>query len=389
MKKVLSVLLAVMMVATILTGCSGGAKESNETSAKGEKVVKFGLLAPLTGTNAEYGKGFQIATQMAIDEINVAGGVNGYKLAIEVADSKGDQKESSDLARKFGDDKEIKAIIGDFASGACMANAPIVDAAGIVQLSPTASNPDYAGMSPYTFSIMGRQDAEAPFFAKYIIDKYLGAKSVALIYINSDWGVASHDNFVKGAEEVGLNIVAEANYVQDEKDFSSVLLKLKAADPEVLVIFDQGAVPQIVNQVAQLDWNVQITTLGPGTSQQILDLCGKNAEGLITSTPFFFDPESEAQTAWKKTFKEKAGFEPTVHPVVAYDCVYLLAKAIEMIGDGEVSRDAIRDNLQKAEIEGLAGPIKFSEAGDISRQYLICAVENGQFVIKEGYDYSK
>ena len=389
MKKVLSVLLAVMMVATILTGCSGGAKESNETSAKGEKVVKFGLLAPLTGTNAEYGKGFQIATQMAIDEINAAGGVNGYKLAIEVADSKGDQKESSDLARKFGDNKEIKAIIGDFASGACMANAPIVDAAGIVQLSPTASNPDYAGMSPYTFSIMGRQDAEAPFFAKYIIDKYLGAKSVALIYINSDWGVASHDNFVKGAEEVGLNIVAEANYVQDEKDFSSVLLKLKAADPEVLVIFDQGAVPQIVNQVAQLDWDVQITTLGPGTSQQILDLCGKNAEGLITSTPFFFDPESEAQTAWKKTFKEKAGFEPTVHPVVAYDCVYLLAKAIEMIGDGEVSRDAIRDNLQKAEIEGLAGPIKFSEAGDISRQYLICAVENGQFVIKEGYDYSK
>ncbi|WP_313128210.1 ABC transporter substrate-binding protein [Anaerocolumna sp.] len=388
MKKVLSVLLTVMMVATLLTGC-GKEKKSDETSAEGEKVIKFGLLAPLTGTNAEYGKGFQIATAMAVDEINAAGGVNGYKLAIEVADSKGDQKESSDLARKFGDDKEIMAIIGDFASGACMANAPIVDAAGIVQLSPTASNPDYAGMSPYTFSIMGRQDAEAPFFAKYIIDKYLGVKSVALIYINSDWGVASHDNFVKGAKEAGLNIVAEANYVQDEKDFSSVILKLKAANPEVLIIFDQGAVPQIVNQVVQLDWDVKMTTLGPGTSQQILDLCGENAEGLITSTPFFFDLNNEAHTAWKDTFKEKSGFEPTVHPVVAYDCVYLLAKAVEMIGNGEITRDAIRDNLQKAEIEGLAGPIKFSEAGDISRQYLICAVEDGKFVIKEGYDYSK
>ncbi|NMB95536.1 MAG: ABC transporter substrate-binding protein, partial [Clostridiaceae bacterium] len=346
-------------------------------------------LAPLTGTNAEYGKGFEIATAMAIEEINKAGGVNGYKLDIEVADSKGDQKESSDLARKYGDDKEIMAIIGDFTSGACMANAPIVDAAGIVQLSPTASNPNYAGMSPYTFSIMGRQDAEAPFFAKYIIHKYLGMKNVALIYINSDWGVSSRDNFVKGAEEVGLNIVAEANYVQDEKDFSSLLLKLKAANPEAVVIFDQGAVPQVVNQIAALDWDVQICALGPGTSQQIIELCGENAEGLITSTPFFFNPEDEKQMAWKQEFVKRAGFEPTVHPVMAYDCVYLLKNAIEMIGDGEITRDAIRDNLQATEIDGLGGPIKFSEAGDISRSYLICAVESGKFVVKEGYDYSK
>lgn len=383
MKKALAGLLIIALLAALLTGC--GTKEKTG----GEKVIKFGLLAPLTGTNAEYGKGFEVATAMAIEEINEAGGVNGYKLAIEVSDSKGDQKESSDLARKYGDDKSIMAIIGDFTSGCCMANAPIVDAAGIVQLSPTASNPDYAGMSPYTFSIMGRQDVEAPFFAKYIIHKYLGVKNVALIYINSDWGVSSYDNFIKGANEEGLNIVAEANYVQDEKDFSSLLLKLKAADPEAIVIFDQGAVPQIVNQIAALDWDVQICALGPGTSQQIIELCGDNAERLITSTPFFFDKQNEKQITWKDAFKERAGFEPTVHPVCAYDCVYLLAKAIEMIGDKEVAREAIRDNLQAVELEGLAGPIKFSEAGDISRAYLICAVENGEFVVKQGYDYSR
>lgn len=351
-------------------------------------MIKLGLLAPLTGTNAEYGKGFEIATAMAVDKINSNGGINGYKLEIEVADSKGDQKESSDLARKFADNPEIKAIIGDFSSGCCMANAPIIDEAGIVQLSPTASNPQYAPMSDYAFSIMGRQDIEAPFFAKYICKKYLQAESVALIYINSDWGVSSRDNFMKGAEEVGLNVVAEANYVQDEKDFSSLILKLQAAKPQVVVIFDQGAVPQIVNQITQTGWDVQICALGPGTSQQIIDLCGDNAEGLITSTPFFFDPTNAEQMEWKTTFTVTAGFEPTVHPVVAYDSVYLIAKAIEMIGDGEVTRQAIRDNLQKAEITGLAGAIKFSENGDIARNYLICAVEGGQFVIKEGYDYS-
>jgi branched-chain amino acid transport system substrate-binding protein len=193
---------------------------------------------------------------------------------------------------------------------------------------------------------------------------------------------------MKGAKECGLNVVAEANYVQDEKDFSSMLLKLQAAKPDCVVIFDQGAVPQIVNQIAQMNWKVQVCALGPGTSQQILDLCGQNANGLITSTPFFFDETNEKQTAWKKTFTEKAGFEPTVHPVVAYDCVYLIAKAIEMIGNGEVTRDAIRDNLQNAQITGLAGDIKFSENRDIARNYLICQADNGKFVIKEGYDYS-
>jgi branched-chain amino acid transport system substrate-binding protein len=144
---------------------AGGGAETKGSSA-GAKVLKFGVLAPLTGTNAEYGKGFQVGMQMRVDRLNAAGGVNGYTFELVIRDSKGDAKESSDLARQFADDDEIYAILGDFTSGACMANAPIVDEAGIVQLSPTASNPAYASMSPYCFSIMGRQDSEAPMYAR-------------------------------------------------------------------------------------------------------------------------------------------------------------------------------------------------------------------------------
>ena len=167
--------------------------ESLPASEKGS--IKFGVLAPLTGTNAEYGKSFEVATQMAVDKLNADGGVNGYKIELAVKDSKGDQKESSDLCRQFVDDEDIIAIIGDFTSGACMANAPIVDEAGLVQLSPTASNPHYTGMSDYCFSIMGRQDREAPFFAKYIMKKYMGVKKIGIIYINSDWGKSCFDQF--------------------------------------------------------------------------------------------------------------------------------------------------------------------------------------------------
>jgi branched-chain amino acid transport system substrate-binding protein len=373
----------------LLTAClfANGKSEAQGSSSGAEKVIRLGMLAPLTGTNAEYGKGFQVAGQMAIDEINAKGGVKGYKLELVVRDSKGDQKESSDLARQFADDESILAILGDFTSGACMANAPIVDEAGIVQLSPTASNPQYAGMSPYCFSIMGRQDGEAPFFAKYILQKYMGVKNVGVIYINSDWGVSCYQNFKAEADKIGLNIVAAVNYVQDEKDFTSLITKLRAANPEVVMIADQGAVPQVINQIRGMGWDVPLTTLGPGTSEQLINLTGKNSEGLLLSTPFFFDPADPVLTAWKDKFVSLAGFQPTVHPACAYDTVYLIADAIERI-DGPITRKAIRDSLASGNYTGLTGPLKFNESGDITRVYMIVAVENGQYVVKEGFDYS-
>lgn len=378
--------IVLVLVLSLLASSVFAAGQSEKATAS--NVIKLGVLAPLTGTNAEYGKGFEVGMQMAVEKINAQGGVNGRTLELVIRDSKGDQKESSDLARQFADDPSIYAILGDFTSGCCMANAPIVDAAGLVQLSPTASNPDYAGMSDYTFSIMGRQDGEAPFFAKYIIQKYLGLNRVGVIYINSDWGASSYSNFKAEADRIGLNIVSAVNYVQDERDFSSLITRLRAANPEVVLILDQGAVPQIINQIRGAGWNVQLATLGPGTSEQLIDLTGRNSEGLVLSTPFFFDEDDADLMAWRRDFVARAGFEPTIHPVCAYDTVYLIAAAIEASGS-KVTRQSIRDNLAQVSIDGVSGPLKFNPSGDLTREYMICAVENGKYVVKAGFDYAK
>lgn len=383
MKKAIVLVLVLSLLSSVVFA-AGQSEKATDSS-----VIKLGVLAPLTGTNAEYGKGFEVGMQMAVDKINASGGINGYTLELVVRDSKGDQKESSDLARQFADDPSIYAILGDFTSGCCMANAPIVDAAGLVQLSPTASNPDYAGMSDYTFSIMGRQDGEAPFFAKYIIQKYLGLNKVGVIYINSDWGASSYSNFKAEADRIGLDIVSSVNYVQDEKDFSSLITRLRAANPEVVLILDQGAVPQIINQIRGAGWNVQLATLGPGTSEQLIDLAGRNAEGLVLSTPFFFDEDDADLMAWRSEFVAKAGFEPTIHPVCAYDTVYLIAAAIEASGSNKITRQSIRDNLATVSINGVSGPLKFNPTGDLTREYMICEVENGKYVVKAGFDYAK
>lgn len=405
-KRLIALLLCAVLVLGSLTGCSKDEKPSDSnggteattagTSDSGDNnsgegdfkgTIKLGGLAPLTGNYAEYGKGFQIGFDMAIEEINAAGGANGYKLEIEVKDTQGDTVTSSTLCTDYAEDEEIMAILGDFTSGACKANAEIVDRYGVVQLSPTASASDYASMSDYCFGIMGRQDVEAPFLAKYILKQYLQATKIAVIRVDSDWGLSCFENFKMQADKEGLTVIEE-KYATGEKDFSSLITKMKGENPDVLVVMDQGdAVAAIFNQADAAGWEIQHVALGPGTSAQVADqLTDKN--NLIVTSPFFFDEANADLTAWKNEFESRANFSPTIHPACAYDCVYLIKNAIEAIGDGEVTRDAIRDALASAEAyEGVTGTIKFTEDGDIMRNYMICGVEDGKWVVLEGFEY--
>ncbi|QUH26445.1 ABC transporter substrate-binding protein [Serpentinicella alkaliphila] len=386
MKKLIYVLVMILILSSFMVGC---AKKPPSTTGPVEEVIyKFAVFAPITGNYAEYGKGFEVATQMAVDEINGSGGINGAKIELQVFDTKGDPRESADIARRVAEDKSVLAVIGDFTSSNCMANAPILGEAGIVQLSPTASHTDYAGMNEYMFSIMGRQDGEAPFFSSYLLQKYKGAKDVAVIHINNDWGKSAFDNFSRQAKIDGLNVVAAENFVEGERDFNSLLTKVRAQNPDtVALIMHANDVALVANQIAQMGWDVDITALGPGTSMQIIELAGKNVEGLLLSTPFFITEENEQ--AWATEFKKRANFQPTVHPACAYDTVYLLKAAIENIS-GEVTRDGIRENLQNLKgFVGLTGPIEFNPAGDITRSYLVMEIVDGAFVQRTDFDYAK
>lgn len=374
MKKIIALVLALMMVLSV--------------AAVAEETIKLGGLAPLTGNYAEYGKGFQVGWQMAIDDIAEAGGVNGYNFEITVKDSQGDAVISSTLATDYAEDDSIIAILGDFTSGACKANAEIVDRYGIVQLSPTASASDYAAMSDYCFSIMGRQDGEAPFLAKYVLQKYLGVEKVAVVRVDSDWGLSCYENFKIAADEIGLEVVAEEKYKSDETDFSSIITKVKTTDPDVLVVMDQGvAVASVFNAADAAGWDITHVALGPGTSEQVVGML-TDPDNIIVTSPFFFDPDDAELTAWKDRFVELAGFEPTVHPAVAYDTVMLIANAVSQI-DGEITREGIREQLDGMEYTGVTGRIKFNEDGDITRDYMICGTKDNTWVVLEGFEYSQ
>ncbi len=389
MKKITALLLSLVLVLSIFVGCGNQETTSSEDGGQEFKgTIKIGGLAPITGSYAEYGKGFKYAWETAIDEINAAGGANGYKLEIDVQDSEGDAVVSTTLATQFAEDEEIMCILGDFSSTCCLANTDIIERYGIVQFSPTCSSPVFCAESIYNFSINGLTSVEGQFAAKYMVGEYLGGETVVILRADNDWSEATAEPFVEQCAREGIEILADEKYQLDEKDFSSIITKARSLDPDVLIILDQGtAVSAICNACDSVGWDVPRINIGATTSQQVADqLVVKN---LLTPASFFFDPENEALENWRVKFREDTGYEPTSHSVQARDTVYLLKQAIEKIGDGEITREAIREGLYCSEMDGFTGKIIFNPEGDITRRaFYICGVgEDSQWYVIEKVEF--
>ncbi len=195
--------------------------------------VKIGLSAPLTGDWAEYGADFKRAVTMVFDKVNKEGGIKGKQIVLEVADSRGDPKESVLIAGKFAADPEVIAEIGDFSSSCSMAAAPVYEQAKMVQISPTASHQDWTKKGEYMFRVVATQGYEGPYNARWAV-KDLKKKKIATVYINNDWGVDANKYFTAEAKQLGAAIVAEEAFTPGEKDFNAIISKLKRLKPDLL-----------------------------------------------------------------------------------------------------------------------------------------------------------
>jgi branched-chain amino acid transport system substrate-binding protein len=365
----------IMMLALAATVLAGG------PLAWSGEPISVGLSAPMTGNYAEYGNNWKKAMDIAVEKINQKGGIKGRPLQLVVEDSKSDPKDSAQIAQKFVSDPRIVAELGDFTSTACMAAQPIYDRAGMVQLSPTASHPEFAPKSPWSFGIVGTQAEEGAFMASYTIEKE-GKKKIAVLYINNDWGIAAQEQYIKRVKELGGEIVAVENFFDRDKDFTGVLTKLRGAKPDALYIpsmYNEGAL--INKQREKLGWN-DVAVFGPGSlySPKLLEIGGSAVEGLHTSTIFMeTDPRPEVQE-FIKTFKARNNnVAPNMFAAVAYDALMILANAIDKAGP---DRKAIRDELAKMrDYVGMTGKVSFTERRDVKRSYHYLIVQNGTWTL--------
>jgi branched-chain amino acid transport system substrate-binding protein len=307
--------------------------------------IVIGVSGPLTGPNAQYGAQWKKGFDLALEEINGAGGIDGRPLQYDFQDSQSDPKQSVVVAQKFVADPRIVVELGDFSSTASMAASKIYQRGGLVQFGFTNSHPDftYAG-GDYTWSTSVTQAQASPALADFAITT-LGLKKLAVFQIENDWGKSTIDLFSKRVSELGGEIVTTQSYLPDETDFRTALTTVKDANPDGIILISYQADGALIAQQAR-EAGITVPLVGSASLQSpdFIKLGGSAVEGAYILGEFLTtDPRPEVQK-FVKTYKEKYNEEPDLFATLAYDTIYLVKAAIEL---GGPTRDGIHDALPK------------------------------------------
>lgn len=407
MKKAIALGLALAMGTSLLAACgstaSSTADAETSTNASSETAttettgdtIRIGGITAVTGDKAEMGESFWRSWELAIEKVNENGGVLGKQVELVLEDSKADPKEAVELTKKMGDDESIAAVLGPMTSSEAIACAPVFEEYTMVELSPCASNNQYAPMSDYAFTVAGKMDAEQPYLVERGAHEFLNAKSIGVIWSNDDWGASAFESTKEGCEEYGIEITDDESFVAGEKDFTAILTKIRQTNPEYLMLITQAADGALVlNQLEAMGWDIPVIGAGAMYSDQVILLSGEASEGLVASAAFFLSEDDPEAWDYATKFYEGAGFYPTIHGPLSYDAALLLCAAIEKAGTTD--RQAVRDALAgitDADVQALwgdvllAGPYQFTEDEDIIRAYCLVQVVDGKWT--KVSDYSK
>jgi branched-chain amino acid transport system substrate-binding protein len=340
-KQLLTLILGVMIL--VLSVFSVGAQDATAeaTAATGEPIF-IGVSGPLTGDLAQYGAQWKKGFDLAIQEINDAGGIEGRPLQYIFEDSQSDPKQSVVVAQKFIADDRIVVELGDFSSTASMAASPIYERGGLVQFGFTNSHPDFTKSSDYTWSTSVTQEQESPALADFAVNT-LGLKKLAVFQINNDWGKATNDLFAPRVAELGAEIVASQEYLPDDTDFRSALTAVKDANPDGIILLSYQADGALIAQQAR-EAGITAPFVGTATLQSpdYIKLGGDAVEGTFVLGEFLpSDPRPEVQ-AFVEKFKATYDEEPDLFASLAYDSIYLVAEAIRV---GGPTRQGVHDAL--------------------------------------------
>lgn len=349
------------------------------TGASNSPII-FGVSGPFTGNDAEYGKTWKNAWALVLNDINGQGGIGGRKIQLNYQDSQADPKQSVLIAQKFATDDTILAELGDFASPASMAASSIYERAGLVQFGFTNSNPDFTKGGDHMFSTSVTQSVAAVDMAQKALKLLKGHKQAEL-YLDTSWGQSTSQIYLGETKTLGVDVVLAKSYLSTETDFRPLLLQVRDANPDLIVLhsyYNDAAL--IIQQARSVGITTQIFADGSAYSPQLIALAGNAANGVILTAEFLpTDPRPEVQ-AFVKRYQKTYNQVPDEFAEGAYDALNVLLWAVKT---GGASRDGIFNALHTGKnIPSLQyGPFQFGADRRVAayKSYLI-AVENGQFV---------
>lgn len=382
MKKILSIVLTAVMSLTLLAGCGNSAGDGNAST-----TWKIGGIGPVTGGASVYGVAVENGMQIAIDEINAAGGINGVQIEFNFQDDEHNEEKAVNAYNTLKD-WGMNILIGNVTSGPCVAVAALTGEDNMFQLTPSGSSTDIIDKGDNVFQVCFTDPNQGVGSAQYIGSNAL-AEKIAVIYNSSDvYSSGIYERFKEESANQSYEIVAETSFTDDSNsDFTVQLQQAKDAGAELvfLPIYAKEAA-LILTQAQAMDYHPLF--FGCDGLDGVLAIEGFDtslAEGVVLLTPFVADAEDDKTQAFVSTYVERYGEIPNQFAADAYDAVYIVKEAIEASGaTPEDGYSAICDKLVEVmptiTVDGLTGDgMTWIETGEVSKEPKAMVIENGVY----------
>jgi len=353
--------------------------------ALAQDTIKIPNIIELSGAGATVGANWKNGSSLAVDEINAAGGILGKKIVLEFVDTGSDPGKARAAIQRALDDKPV-AIFGPIYSGSVSATLQLTNEAQIPQvIGGEAANLTAQG-SKYLFRTSFGQNVSMPKIANYLRDE-TKAKSLAIIYVNNDFGKGGRNAIMKELETRGIKVVADLSTEAGQADFAADVIKLKGANADAIFVYlneEESARFLIEARKQGLDKPLigETTLLG----QKVIDLAKDAANGVKGHVGLTVDAPIPAIQAFGKKFETKFGYKPDHNGVKGYIAPYMIKAAAEKAGklDAKAIAEALHGlTITPDKVPGILIEATWDETGEIDRISFLAEVKDGKQVITQ------
>lgn len=374
MKKFLSVLLLVAMTVTLFTGCGGSATNANE--------IKIGVNYELSGDVATYGQSSVQGIELAVEQINAAGGINGKKIVLVKYDNKSEPSEATTLATKLMTRDKVVTVLGPATSGSFKAEIPVAIKNKIPVISGSATADDVtvdaSGVKEYAFRICFNDSYQGTAMAQYALNNLSKKKAVVIMDSSSDYGKGLAENFIKTFEAAGGTIVAKEAYVAKDTDFNAIITKIKGQDFDVIFIpgyYNEAGL--IIKQARAQGIDAPILGADGFDSPTLLELAGADALNNVYFSNHYSSLDKDPLVVkFIEDFKAKYKKDPDAFNALGYDLAKFAADGITRAEklDGPSVKSALASTKDFA---GVTGSFSVDENHNPVKAIVVIGLKDG------------
>jgi branched-chain amino acid transport system substrate-binding protein len=311
--------------------------------APAKAQIKIGFQAPLTGFAATDGKSAKIAADMAIEEINNAGGVLGQKLELISYDDQAKSDEAIFTANKLIGEDGVKLVVNASYSASGRAAAPVFQKAGVLMIAAYGVHPEITTTGNFMFRLVHLGPPQGRATALFI-GKDLKLKKISAITMDNDYGQATMDGFLEAAPKYGVEVINKYSYSLTDRQFGSIVASVKRDNPDGVYatgyFFTGGP---LVSQLRAGGVAAPIVGSQAFDSQKFIDIAGPAAEGTYIVDSFDRARNDAALKRFFAEFSKRAGYPPENVAAISYSAVILMADAIKRAGSADPAK--VRDAL--------------------------------------------